>query len=304
MVGYSRSLSGKKMAIILACLSAVIHALWNLVGKKWSTGSEFYLLANLSCVILLCPVVFLHGDLIPLIFRDRPVLVLVSILAQISYMWLLSRAYGEGDMSFIYPIARTLPVPLIFCYELISQVSWQEEWVHFLGVLLICMGVIVICSMESSKARLLPIIYALLIGVAISIYSVLDHVVLKSIVEASNASKMALCLVYMFILEGGVVLGLGPRILWSSSSRHKLFETFRDYKGKSFIMGAGIVASYVVALLAYTYTDAASIVVALRQLSIPLGFILGLYILREKSHALKWIGMVMICLGLGVFGIP
>jgi multidrug transporter EmrE-like cation transporter len=289
------------MAIALACLSAFLHALWNLIGKRNSSDSDFYLLANIGCVILLSPVLLFCPDLIPLICLGNPILVSCSILAQIVYMWLLSRAYSKGEMSVVYPIARTLPVPMVFLFEFLCNFSTGKALIEVLGVSLICAGVIVTCFRSGSKTQITPIVYAFFIGIAISCYSVLDHRILSQTLEATGASRVALCLTHMFILELGVAVGLGIPQLRSKASRQNFIRILITDGHKSLIMGAGIVASYVVALIALTYTNSPSVVVTFRQLSIPLGFILGLYVLKERSHRLKWAGMTLICSGLFIF---
>lgn len=289
-------------AVLLAGLSALIHALWNLVGKRYSSGLDFYLMANISCVILLSPILFFCAELIPTIILGSPWLVFASILAQVVYMGLLSYAYKKGEMSLVYPIARTFPVPLIFLYEELYKSSSEKSWFYLLGVVLICVGMLMSCNLKGNHKGRTAIFWALIIGVAISCYSVLDHIILESTLKGTEISKISLCLVHMFILEVGLSIGMAVLVGCSSSTRENFRKNFRNNTSKSFLMGAGISSSYAVALLSMTYTHSTTLVVAIRQLSIPLGFLLGVFILQESSYRLKWIGMGSICAGLALVG--
>ncbi|WP_241148790.1 hypothetical protein [Photobacterium sanguinicancri] len=47
-----------------------------------------------------------------------------------------------------------------------------------------------------------------------------------------------------------------------------------------------------------TLTDNVSYIVALRQLSIPVGVALGIWLLKEPSHRPRVIGAALVCMGL------
>ncbi len=64
------------------------------------------------------------------------------------------------------------------------------------------------------------------------------------------------------------------------------------------LTGVMVMATYGLVLVAMTLTAEVSLVVAMRQLSIPLGVMLGVLWLRERAAIAKWIGIVIMLAGL------
>jgi len=62
--------------------------------------------------------------------------------------------------------------------------------------------------------------------------------------------------------------------------------------------GAAIVAAYCLVLVAYGFARNVSYVVAFRQVSLPLGALLGVVVLRERMNAARAVGTAVILLGL------
>ena len=65
-------------------------------------------------------------------------------------------------------------------------------------------------------------------------------------------------------------------------------------------MGAGvvIVVTYSLVLAAMEFVTNVSYVVAFRQVSIPIGVLLGVTLLREKVRAPRWLGVAVMLTGL------
>ena len=55
---------------------------------------------------------------------------------------------------------------------------------------------------------------------------------------------------------------------------------------------------YLLVLIAFTYADNVSYVVAFRQIGMPISFIVGYFILKEKIYPGKAIGLITIIIGL------
>ncbi|MHC4202768.1 MAG: drug/metabolite transporter, partial [Planctomycetota bacterium] len=62
--------------------------------------------------------------------------------------------------------------------------------------------------------------------------------------------------------------------------------------------GIAIYLTYGLVLVAMSFVTNASYVVALRQLSIPVGAMLGVMILKEPRYAAKFVGIAVIVAGL------
>ena len=64
------------------------------------------------------------------------------------------------------------------------------------------------------------------------------------------------------------------------------------------VTGVGIVGTYSLVLTAMNFAADVTYVVAFRQLSIPIGALLGFIFLREEIHPPRLLGLAAVCLGL------
>ena len=74
----------------------------------------------------------------------------------------------------------------------------------------------------------------------------------------------------------------------------------RDYKGSAAITGIGIYLTYGLVLASMNFVTNVSYVAAFRQLSIPLGAIFGMALLREPCYSTKMFGVTTIIIGLAL----
>ncbi len=72
--------------------------------------------------------------------------------------------------------------------------------------------------------------------------------------------------------------------------------------GRAALTGAGIFGAYVLVLLAMSLVSNVSYVVAFRQLSIPLGAVLGVLVLKEPRYPTKFVGVAIMFVGLVLVG--
>ena len=93
------------LALTLVLLSAVAHSAWNLLLKRSPRQEVFAWASALAGGVLSLP---LAVALLAL-WGAEPLgwaFVAVSGLLNALYYLLLSRAYGAGDLSLVYPVAR------------------------------------------------------------------------------------------------------------------------------------------------------------------------------------------------------
>lgn len=104
-------MSSAELAVVL--LSALLHALWSLAIKGSTSPLGFNVLQLLPTLIAACALPWLAplGDLPPSIWA----LTAGTGLAHGLYLYWLSRALAAGELSVVYPIARSAPafVPLV-----------------------------------------------------------------------------------------------------------------------------------------------------------------------------------------------
>jgi drug/metabolite transporter (DMT)-like permease len=90
-------------ATVLSLAAAVLHAAWNLSIKTTDIDRFTALWGQFAMAALLySPLVFIFGDLPATAW----LWVALSGAVHLPYCWFLARAYGMGDFSLVYPIAR------------------------------------------------------------------------------------------------------------------------------------------------------------------------------------------------------
>ena len=125
------------ISIILVILSASIHVGWNYLTKSSSKPKLFSLLKGTLLLLLLLVII----PIIPLrsIPTDVWIFIVLSGIIHAVYVLALASAYEAGDMSFVYPIARSAPafVP-IAAFLIVGEIISLRG---FLGIAIVVTGV-------------------------------------------------------------------------------------------------------------------------------------------------------------------
>ncbi|WP_444921058.1 EamA family transporter [Microbulbifer sp. CnH-101-G] len=288
-------------AASLVLISAFLHAGWNLLGKSRTPSPAFFCIATLSVGLLLLPLCFwvlTQADALPRAFW---LLLLVSGFFQMIYMGGLALAYQRADIGLVYPIARALPVLLVaLATALLGQVL---PWLAWLGMLLVTIGCL-----------LVPLVYfrqwhwsvywradcawALVAALGTVGYSLADKGALLFLEEALDGAVTPPMMAYGYLGMQFFVSGL-----WllcgclSRAGRGQLLTSLGDLK-LGVLTGLMMGATYGLVLLAMAMTENVSYVVALRQLSIPLGVGFAIWLLGEPAHRPQLLGVGLVCAGL------
>jgi drug/metabolite transporter (DMT)-like permease len=272
------------LAFVLVIVSALLHALWNFMTKRVSGNLSVLYLALLFASILLMPfaVVFVVADsLLP----NSVVYILATGIVHAFYFLFLSKAYTYGNISIVYPVARgcgvvgTALMAVVILRESVSALGITGIICTSLGVLSI--GLKRDDHIDYGKGLL----YALLVGVTMIFYSIIDKVAMASINPV----------VYIFGLFLFSVFFLTPYVF--RARREELHDAWRKYKKYSMVIGAGSAVGYLIILYVFRMAQV-SYVVAVRELSVAVGAMLGMTYLREASSRRKVAGIVLIVIGL------
>ena len=96
------------VAIGLALAAAVVHGTWNVLvkvsGDPLTTFQRGTVLAVLIITVPVAIAWFAIGR--PSISVAAIAFAVASAVFELAYLWLLSAAYGRGELSVVYPIAR------------------------------------------------------------------------------------------------------------------------------------------------------------------------------------------------------
>ena len=293
------------IAVILICISAVAHALWNLVGKRRSATLTFYLIANLAIGVLLIPVLITHWRLLALLPVGVWILVGVTGLFQGLYFTGLSGAYQRGDISLAYPLLRSLPVIFVALANFALGRGEQITLLGLAGFALVAAGCLMIPlpSFRSFNLRhylTLVCLFALVAALGTTGYSLVDDQALRLLrgMPQLDLSRMEQTLLYMSLQTWSTTPFLMAGIAISRTERRKIKPELQKGWIPAALTGLVIAAAYGLVLAAMGFVANVSYVVAFRQLSIPLGAILGLTVEKEPCHLPKILGIVVAFTGL------
>ncbi|GGF88523.1 DMT family transporter [Paenibacillus aceti] len=279
--------------ILLVLASGLCHAVWNLFTKRSINKGVFLWTIMMIPAVLLLPVLIAELWRTPLSWGDYGLLVL-SVVLQGVYSWLLSKTYELGDLSQIYPIMRgtsTLLVPLIgvvFLKESLSLFGWTGI-ILMIGGFFVLSGVTVGNKQTARQPQSLkPFALALLVGLCTTSYVFVDKLNLQ------NISPLAL----LEVTNIGFVAGLTPLVLTSKALK-------REWKAnhKTILLGAILnPGSYLLFLFAMQQAPMAHIS-PLREIGTVFATFLGVLILKEQQGLKRIATSIIIFCGIMLIGI-
>lgn len=282
------------LALVLA--SAVSHGLWNYLAKEGKDKESFMLLLNLTSLPLLLPVFLLILPEIYLPLEIVPYL-LVSGLAETVYFLGLSKAYESGDLSIVYPVARSSPVfvtiaAAVFLGETISMTGLLGILVIFIGVYILHLKGITwedlvapVRYLMSGSSR-----YAIIAALGTTVYSITDKLGVTTVDP----------MLYSFWL-GFSVTGMMTIV----TLRRKGFKAIRDeFSSPLKVSFAGLLmrGGYMLVLYAMSIAPV-SYILALRQISVVLGALMGVAFLGENYGRVRIMGSAVIFVGVFILGV-
>ena len=297
-------------AAVLLLISAITHAGWNYISKKEHPTAAFYFVANTIGVICVLPILLFYGSHILLIPKSVWLFIVMSGFFLAAYMAALAGAYRAGDISIAYPLARSLPIIFVFLITFIfGQGTPLGAWA-ITGIILVVAGCMIVPlkalrEFRFSNYKKLCCVLAVLAAVGIAGYTVVDDAALRNLREIPGNpwNPIDATLVYM-VLEG-ISCSVWQFLIVALNSRERkvLIDVLRDFKVSAAITGIGIYLTYGLVLASMNYVTNVSYVAAFRQLSIPLGALFGMGLLKEPRYVPKVIGVAIIFLGLIIVGI-
>ena len=297
-------------AAILLIISAATHAGWNFISKKEHPTQAFYLVANTIGVICVLPVLFYYGHQIYLIPLVVWIYAGLSGFFLAAYLEALAGSYRSGDISIAYPLSRALPVIFVFCFTLfLGQGKPLGVW-FTLGAILVVGGCIILPlrafgEFQISNYKNLCVVLAVLAAVGITGYTVTDDIALRHLREltAKPFDPVDGTLIYM-VLEGiGCSLWQSLFVIPQPRERANFTDVLNNYKGAAATTGIGIYLTYGLVLVSMNFVTNVSYVAAFRQLSVPIGALFGMALLREPRYNPKIMAVAMIFIGLILVGL-
>jgi drug/metabolite transporter (DMT)-like permease len=272
------------LVFLVVMLAAILHAVWNFAAKQAAGNLGALWLGVWLGAMLSWPCAVLAHQAEPLTLAGLPYIVATGIL-HAWYFGFLSRSYMTGDISLVYPVARgtgvagTAVVAGLFLQERLSLAGVA-------GILAICLGTgLVGLSRHTHKEQLTAYVHALLVGVTITGYSIVDKLAMghvHPVIYISGMFSLAALLLTPYVLR---------------SHRAACLYAYLHLKTAIGLIGVGSICTYLLILFVLRLGPV-SYIVAAREFAVVIGSILGFVILKEPLTARKGIGIAAITLGL------
>lgn len=257
-------------AVFLAVLfAAALHAGWNALvklGLDRLSSILFLALVQGGIALLLLPFFGLPP-------RAAWSWVVAGSALHTGYKLVLIRAYGHGDLSQVYPLARGA-APLLVAVAGLLFLGETLDWARAAAVASIAGGIMLMAG-KSGLARA-GLGWALATAAFTAAYTLADGVGAR---VAGSASAFTLA---MFVLDGLFMLfyGLARR---GPAGLAALLPAWRG----GVAAGAMSLGAYWIAIWAFTQAPLA-MVAALRETSVLFAMLVGALLLKERMSTRRW----------------
>lgn len=267
----------------IVLLAAAFHAAWNalikvrddrliVMGIVTLTGSAFSLL------------------FVPFVDAPNPAcwpFLALTILLHTAYHLFLPFAYDHGDLGKVYPIARG-SAPLLVALGAFLFVGERLAPLTLLGVLCLAVGVMALAFERGAGAvrQSRAVIYALLTGLLIASYTIVDGV-------GARQSGSALGFAVWLTIGDGLLTFLIVYI-WKGQ---KNFLVAKQHLGVGLLGGILQVAAYWIIVCALVVAPMA-MVSALRETSVLFAALISTFVLKEGFGVWRFVSASLIALGL------
>jgi drug/metabolite transporter (DMT)-like permease len=283
--------------LALVVVAALVHATWNLLAKRaGSAGASFVFAYNLLACLAYAPwVIWLlaHGAMTWSLPATG--IVLLSGLVHLGYGLCLQRGYEVADLSVVYPVARgTGPLlSSLGAFLLLGEIPTPGG---VFGLAAIIGGIVLISTQGDLTAFRRPggpsgIRWGLATGGMIATYTVVDAYAVKTLG------------VHPVVINWGTNL-LQFLLLAPFVASHRTLASER-MSGKwtlAAVVGLLLPLAYILVLTALGMGAPLSVVAPTREMSMMVGALLGMVVLREAVGLWRLIGCFVMILGIVMLG--
>ena len=293
-------------AFFLIIASAVMHASWNLLAKKYHITLPFYTIICSTAMAMWLHVQFWT----PVAVWSLPEKFWFSLAGSVSsdvlYCCGLVMAYRFLDMSSAYPMMRSLPILLTL--GVTAAVGMGKE----LSGLAVCGAVLVFCGCMSMPLKYFSdfnwrkywnksMFFVLVTACGTTGYTIFDKMSQDIVVQSvagQDISKMVLSVTYYS--TRGIMLSSTLLLLSLTVPGQRKYyrEIWQNYRFMPVLAGIFASITYVLVLVAMNFVSNVSYVQVFRQVGLIFGVLAGIIFLKEKAYMPKFAGVVLIIAGL------
>ncbi|AEO49571.1 DMT family transporter [Rhodospirillum rubrum] len=284
-------------ALVLVVLAAVIHASWNLLSKRAaSAGPTFVFAYTFTACLAYAPwALWLIAQGAVAWSASVVGCLLISGIVHLGYSLCLQRGYQVADLSVVYPVARGTG-PLLAVLAAIVFLGEQPSLRGVFGLIAVVGGIALISTQGRLAAFRKPggssgVLWGLATGGLIASYTVVD---------AYGVMTLGIAPVVLdWFANGARVVLLAPLI---AANPRRAREAMA---GKwPLAIGVGLLSplSYILVLAALDIGAPLSIAAPLREMSMMVGALLGMVLLKERVGAWRFGGCAVLLCGVVALG--
>lgn len=283
----------QSFALAIVVASTFTHAYWNFLLKRAGGASTFIALSKVAEVVCFAPIFLWLATRTHEWSLGVVGLVVVGAALVLFNYGALGKAYAVGDLSFVYPISRAgillfLPALGFAVFrERLTVIGWISVACIVVGIALLQLPAFSGGAIRSSIARLNgeAVAYSLAAALSAAIYTVWD--------------KRAVQTLTPFIYFYGytmLVAALYLVFVWRRARSAEIARVWSTHRSSIVQVGVLNTVTYLLVLFALR-SGTSSYVIALRQLSIVWGALLGYFVLGETLPGPKRVGLATLVVG-------
>lgn len=279
-------------SLLLVVLAAFVHAGWNLLAKRAAAvGPVFVFAYNLVACLAYAPWVLVLLARGGVSWTGAGVgVILLSGLLHLAYSLCLQRGYQAADLSVVYPVARGTG-PMLSTLGAVLILGETPTGGGLLGLALVVAGILLIATQGRLSAFARPegragVGWGAATGGLIAAYTVVDAHAVKALGVAPVALDWFSNLLRFFLLL--------PLVL---ADPRRARRAMRGHWPAA--LGVGLLSplSYILVLAALADGAPLSLVAPLREMSMMVGALMGLVVLRERVGPGRLAGCAVLIAG-------
>ena len=283
--------------IVLVVLAAFVHATWNLLAKQAAAAGPTFVFAYtlVACVAYAPWVAWLLAQ--GTLTWNLPVVgcLLLSGLIHLAYNLCLQRGYQVADLSVVYPVARGIG-PMLSSFGAFLLLGETPSHQGLLGLLAVVVGIGLISTQGDLSVFRRPggqagVRWGTATGSLIAAYTVVDAYGVKALLIQPVVLDWFSNLLRFFLLA--------PVVL---RDRRRAREVMQGRWHLA--VGVGLLSplSYILVLAALDMGAPLSVVAPAREMSMMVGALFGMVILREPVGTWRLIGCLVLIAGVMLLG--
>jgi len=274
-------------ALAIVLTSTFTHAYWNFLLKRAGGAATFIALSKAAEIVCFAPVfVFLAARTHEWTLGVAGFMAVGAALVLFNY-GALGKAYAAGELSVVYPISRAgillfLPaLGSIVFRERLTIVGWMSVACIVGGILLLQLTAFTMDAIRSSIARVnrRSVAYSLAAAFSAAVYTVWDKRAVQTLTPFVYFYGYTMLVAVLYLV-----------VVWRRVTFAEIARVWSSHRSSIVQVGIFNTVTYLLVLFALR-SGTSSYVVALRQLSIVWGTLLGYFVLGEALPTPRRVGL-------------